>query len=130
MALKYRNIPTVIAEHKYDSRKEARYSLLYKQMERDGEISDLRMQVPFEIIPAIWEEYDEVVQLKTKTKVVRKKRCKQRATHYIADFVYIDNATGKEMVVDVKSDITRQNAEYRLKKKMMLAFNNIEIVEV
>ena len=126
MVLKYRNIPTVIAGHKYDSRKEARYSLLYKEWEREGKISNLRMQVPYEIIPAVWVE--EVQHLKTKDKVVR--RCKQRATHYIADFVYTDNTTGKEVVVDVKSDITRQNAEYRLKKKMMLAFNNIEIVEV
>lgn len=130
MALKYRNIPTEIAGHKYDSRKEARYSLYYKQLERDGKISNLRMQVPFEVIPAVWITVEEVKHLKTKTKVVQKEVCKQRAAHYIADFVYIDNATGKEVVVDVKSDITRQNAEYRLKKKMMLAFNGIEIQEV
>ena len=126
MALKYRNVPTVIAGHKYDSRKEAKYSILYKQWEQDGKISNLRMQVPFEIIPAVW--VDEVQHLKTKDKIIRK--CKQRASYYVADFVYTDNETGKEVVVDVKSAITRQNKEYRLKKKMMLAFNNIEIQEV
>lgn len=123
---KYKNIKTEIAGHKFDSRKEAKYSLLYKELEREGKILNLRMQVPYEIIPAVW--VDEVVHLKTKDKVVRK--CKQKAGHYVADFVYTDPETGKDVVVDVKSKITRSNPVYRLKKKMMLAFNGIEIVEV
>lgn len=123
---KYRNIKTEIAGHKFDSRKEAKYAILYKTWEHEGKISNLRMQVPYEIVPAVWEE--ETVQLKTKEKTVR--RCKQRASYYVADFVYTDNETGKEIVVDVKSQITRNNAVYRLKKKMMYAFNGIEIKEV
>ena len=65
-----------------------------------------------------------------KTKEKKLTRCISRAAYYVADFVYTDLATGKEEVIDVKSEITRKNAEYRLKKKMMLAFNGIEIKEV
>lgn len=122
---KYRNIQTEVFGHKFDSRKEAKHYLLLRALEQKGEISNLRMQVPFELIPAVYKE--EVVHLKTKDKV--EKKCVQRATHYLADFVYTDKS-GNEIVIDVKSPITRKNAEYRLKKKMMLAFKNIEIKEV
>ena len=123
---KYRNTKTTVDGITFDSKKEAGYYLFLKQKERDGEVSNLRMQVPYELIPAVYE--DEVVHLKTKDKVVT--RCIQRATHYVADFVYTVNATGDDEVVDVKSYITRKNPEYRLKKKMMLAFNGIKILEV
>lgn len=123
---KYRNTPVEVFGIKFDSRKEANYYLLLREQQDKGKISDLRMQVPFELIPAVYKE--EVKHLKTKDKIER--RCIQRATHYLADFVYKDNETGEEVVIDVKSPITRQNAEYRLKKKMMLAFKNIEIKEV
>ena len=123
---KYRNTKTTVDGITFDSKKEASYYLFLKQKERDGEVSNLRMQVPYELIPAVYE--DEVVHLKTRDKVVT--RCVQRATHYVADFVYTVNATGEDEVVDVKSYITRKNPEYRLKKKMMLAFNGIKILEV
>ena len=123
---KYLNLKTEVDGKTFDSRKEAKYYMVLKQREKDGEIKDLRLQVPYEIIPAVYRE--ETVQLKTKEKKLT--RCISRAAYYVADFVYVDVATGKEMVIDVKSEITRKNPEYRLKKKMMLAFNNIEIQEV
>ncbi len=122
---KYLNRKTEIDGIVFDSRKEAKYYLVLRQLEKDGKISNLRLQVPYEIIPAVYKT--EVVHLKTKDKEIRK--CVQKAAHYVADFVY-DLPSGKEIVVDVKSEITRKNAEYRLKKKMMLAFNGIEIQEV
>ena len=120
---KYLNKKTVIDGITFDSRKEARFYMIYKQMEKDGEISDLKMQVPFELIPPIYK--DEVKHLKTKDKVVKK--LVQRAVHYVADFVFTDNLTGNTEVVDTKGFRTK---EYMLKKKMMLAFKNIEIKEV
>ena len=126
MRRKFGNKITYVGDIRFDSKKEGDYYLYLKQLQENGEISNLQLQVPYEIIPAVYGE--KVVQLKTKTK--RVPYCIQRATHYIADFVYIVTATGKKEVVDVKSKITRQNAEYRLKRKMMLAFNNIEIKEV
>ena len=123
---KYNNKKVVVDGMEFDSKKEANYYLYLKQKEGNGEISGLQMQVPFEIIPAVYGK--RLVHLKTKTKEVE--YCIQRATHYVADFVYVITATGQKEVVDVKSEITRKNAEYRLKKKMMLAFNGISIVEV
>ena len=120
---KYLNLKTTVDGITFDSRKEARCYMVYKQRERDGKISNLRMQVSYELIPAIYR--DEVKHLKTKDKTIRK--CIQRVVHYIADFVYTDNSTGEEKVIDTKGFRTK---EYKLKKKMMLAFKNIEIIEV
>jgi len=123
---KYLNKKTEVDGIVFDSKKEADYYLFLKQLEKNGEISNLRLQVPFEVIPAVYGE--KTVHLKTKDKTV--KYCIQKAAHYVADFVYIETTTGKKVVIDVKSAITRKNPEYRLKKKMMLAFNGIEIEEV
>lgn len=121
--MKYGNMKTEVDGVSFDSRKEAKHYIRLKQLADNKEIEDLRMQVKYELIPAIWEE--QVVHLKTKDKTVRK--CVQRAVHYIADFVYKDPATGCEVVVDVKGMRTK---EYKLKKKMMRAFLGINIIEV
>ena len=123
---KYLNKKTEVDGITFDSKKEASYWLYLRQLEKNGEISNLRRQVSFEVIPAVYGE--RVVRLKTKEK--RESYCIQRAASYVADFVYVETATGRQVVVDVKSPITRKNAEYRLKKKMMLAFNGIEVTEI
>lgn len=123
---KYQNRKTEVDGILFDSKKEAQYYVYLKQQEQLGNIKDLQMQVSFELIPAVWKE--ETKQLKTKEKTVR--RCVQRATKYVADFVYTDTQSGLTEVVDVKSKVTRDNKEYRLKKKMMFAFKGIEIIEV
>lgn len=123
---KYLNKKTEVDGVTFDSKKEASYWLYLRQLEKNGEISNLRRQVSFEVIPAVYGE--RVVRLKTKEK--RESYCIQRAAFYVADFVYVETATGRQVVVDVKSPITRKNAEYRLKKKMMLAFNGIEVTEI
>lgn len=112
----------------FDSTSEANYYEKYRDMEKAGEIQNLRLQVPYELIPAIWEEYDEVVHLKTKDKVVHRRKLKQRAVTYIADFVFTKD--GIEYVVDVKGGPRARTKEYLLKKKMMLALKGIEITEV
>lgn len=105
----------------FDSKKEGLHYLKLKEMEKAGEITDLRLQVPFELLPAIYRE--EVVHLKTKDKVV--KRLLQRPVTYIADFVY--NKDGQQYVIDVKG---MRLPDYILKKKMMLALKGIEVIEV
>ena len=119
---KYGNHKTRVDGMTFDSIREGRYYIYLRDLLRKGEISNLRMQVPFEVVPAVYTE--EVVHLKRKDKTVRK--CVQKAVHYIADFVYTDTASGKEVVIDAKGYKTK---EYILKKKMMLAFKGIEIVE-
>lgn len=123
---KYKNKKVVIDGMTFDSTKEGRFYLFLKEKEKNGEVSNLRRQVPYELIPEVWE--DEIKHLKTKEKIV--KRCVQRATHYLADFVYTDSVTGEDVVIDVKSDYTRRLSDYRLKKKMMRAFKGISIIEV
>ena len=124
---KYGNKVLNVDGQKYDSKKEYYYWLFLQDRQKKGEITNLRRQVAFEIVPEVTEEYvkhfvrkpDEV-----RTKVV------QPAVHYMADFVYTDTKTGQEEVVDVKSEATRKDKVYILKKKMMRAFKHIVIVEV
>ncbi|OQA06328.1 MAG: hypothetical protein BWY67_01977 [Bacteroidetes bacterium ADurb.Bin397] len=47
---------------------------------------------------------------------------------YIADFTYMEK--GQYVVEDVKSDFTRKNPVYRLKKKLIEAIYNLKIKEV
>lgn len=106
----------------FDSRRERNRYIILSALQRAGEISDLRMQVTYELLPAIYEMEEK--QLKTKVKKVQ--RCAQRAVHYIADFVYKDKE-GNEVVEDTKGMRTK---EYLLKKKMMRALLGIQIKEV
>lgn len=118
---KYHNRKVKCGGRVFDSLKEYRRYCMLKLLQQGGIISDLRLQVPFELIPAIYE--DEVVQLKTKTKI--KKRCVQRATNYIADFVYVKN--GRTIVEDVKGSSKMLTKEFELKRKLMRYVHGIEI---
>lgn len=106
----------------FDSRTERSRYYTLQVLEKAGEISDLRMQVPFEIIPAVYEKVEK--QLKTKVKIVD--RCVQRATHYIADFVYTDK-DGNMVVEDVKGSSSILTPEFRLKMKLMRYVHGIQI---
>lgn len=113
----------------YDSRKEARRAWELKMLQRAGKISDLQEQVKFVLIPAIWEETPRIGKRGKPIKPLRK--CIQRELAYVADFVYIDNATGHTVVEDVKG--YKGGATYRIfvnKKKLMLEIYGIKVVEV
>lgn len=127
---KYNNKPIQIDGIWFDSTKEGKYYLYLKQLQLEGKISNLRMQVPFVLLPPVYREIEKTKQLKTKVKTWTERVCIQRDMKYFADFVYTDNNTEEEVVVDVKSSITRKKDAYRLKKKMMLALKGIEIKEV
>ena len=120
---KYHNTKTEVDGIVFDSKKEAKYYLYLKQLEKEGKITDLQRQVQYELVPAVWR--DEIVHLKTKDKTVR--RLVQRAINYVADFVYTDTATGATQVIDAKGF---RLETYKLKKKMMRAFHGIDIKEV
>lgn len=106
----------------FDSRKERNRYITLLALQKAGEISDLKMQVPFEIIPAVYEKVEK--QLKTKVKIVD--RCVQKATHYIADFVYTDK-DGNMVVEDVKGSSSILTPEFRLKMKLMRYVHGIQI---
>lgn len=95
-----------------DSRKEAnRYNELI-EMEKASLISDLRLQRHFNLLGAFTRPNGEKI----------------RGIDYVADFTYIDK-DGKLVIEDVKSEITRKNPVYVMKKKMM-ADKGLYITEV
>lgn len=97
----------------YDSKKEAKRAAELKLLEKAGVISNLQEQVVYELIPAQYRI------------VNGKKKCIERAIKYIADFQYVEN--GNTVVEDVKGFRTDV---YRIKKKLMLYFHDIQIKEV
>ena len=118
---KYRNKRVERNGRVFDSLKEYRRYCLLNALLKCGAISDLKLQVPFELIPAIYE--DVVVQLKTKTKI--EKKCVQRAVKYIADFVYMKD--GEMIVEDVKGSSDILTPEFKLKMKLMRYRHGIQI---
>lgn len=125
---KYNATKVTIDGHTFDSKHEANRYLELKLLERAGEISDLRLQVEYELIPnqyATEERYGKNGRrLKDKEILLERKCC------YVADFVYTDNRTGETVVEDAKSEITKENKEYIIKRKILLWRYGIRIHEV
>lgn len=107
---KYGNKQIHTNEGKFDSLFEYRYWELLKERQNKGEISDLRRQVEYELIP---RQMKPVKALKRGKETIIE-RVAERPVKYIADFVYIDN--GEEVIVDTKGFKT---AEYIIKRKLM-----------
>jgi polysaccharide deacetylase 2 family uncharacterized protein YibQ len=123
---KYGNKKVVYDGIEFDSRREMYRYMDLKLLEHCGAIKDLRRQVTYELLP---------VQREKSTKVYKKGRKKgqpiegkiiEKAVTYVADFVYVDNATGKEVVEDAKGMRTR---DYIIKRKLMLYIHGIKIRE-
>jgi hypothetical protein len=53
----------------------------------------------------------------------------QHITSYVADFV-VELHDGNKQVLDYKSDFTRNLDTYKIKKRLLLALYNINIIEV
>lgn len=123
---KYKNKKIEIDGIKFDSTKEGKRYLALKQALYDGKIQDLKLQVKYELIPAIKEEYVE--HLKTKDRV--KTRTLQLPITYTCDFQYMKD--GELVVEDVKasSKMAALDKVYLLKRKMMFALKGIKIKEV
>lgn len=118
---KYGANKTVIDGIVFDSKKEGRRYQELKIMESAGLISDLQRQVKFVLIPA-QREKDTI----GKRGGVIKGKLIEREVAYIADFVY-RNEYGIRIVEDTKGMKTK---EYIIKRKMMLWFYGIKIMEV
>lgn len=100
--LKYRNIKIEVDGIKFDSKAEYKRYTELKLFERVKNISDLELQVKFELQPSF----------------VDNQGVKQRAITYVADFVYKEN--NKIIVEDLKSVATAKDSTYKIKKKMLL----------
>ena len=116
---KYHAEPCIIGGMRFASKKEARRWAELYAMEQRGEISNLRTQVKFVLVPT--QREPDVIGPKggiTPGKVLEKEAA------YIADFVYTEN--GVEIVEDSKGFRTDV---YRLKRKLMRYFYGIAIRE-
>ena len=123
---KYHNKKCVYLGENFDSRKEARRYAELLILEKAGHISDLRRQVSYELIPAQREVSFDVYKRGARKGETKEGKIIEKAVCYVADFVYTDNATGEEVVEDVKGIRTK---EYVLKRKMMLFLKGIRITE-
>lgn len=105
----------------FDSKKEMKR---YVELSNDKDISDLRMQVRYELIPA---QRKPSTYSKTGKEVLGK--VIERKCEYVADFVYTKD--GKTIVEDVKG--YRRGGAYAIfviKRKLMLERYGIEVKEV
>lgn len=122
--MKYKNKKIIYNGIKFDSRKEYKRYCELALLEKVGQITNLRMQETFELLPARYENYERYSK-KTGKRLTDGRRCVERAVCYKADFVYEEN--GKTVVEDTKGFKTK---DYILKRKMMLYFHNIKIKEI
>lgn len=99
---KYNNERVTIDGHTFDSKAEAREYEQLKLLKRAGAIKSIELQPKFLLQPGYERNGKKV-----------------RAIYYIADFRVI-TADDKEIVIDVKSEITEKNKVYRLKRSMLL----------
>lgn len=99
--MKYGNIKTVAHGIQFHSKKEALRYIQLKQLEKEKKISELELQPKFVF---------------THNGV--------RICAYSADFGYVEN--GKKIIEDVKGYKTDV---YRMKRKLMKAFYNIDVLE-
>ena len=123
---KYGNVKTVTSDGvKHDSIKEANRWCELKLLERAGKITDLQRQVPFELIPAQYEEYERYS--KSGKQLKSGKRCVEKSVVYVADFVYREN--GIKIVEDSKSPATKKKESYIIKRKLLLWVFGIKLRE-
>lgn len=106
---KYKNRKVEYKGIVFDSIRERNYYMYLEGLLDSGEITDLQLQVKYELQPSFKASNGKTI----------------RAITYIADFVYKDK-DGKEIIVDVKGFRTDV---YKLKKKLML-YKGYDIVEV
>lgn len=118
---KFNNKKMSTPDGEFDSKGEWQRWLVLKEAQDKGEISDLRRQVKYILIPTQYKAVE--VKLKTKTKVVH--RVAEHEISYKADFVYEKN--GETIVEDYKG---YPNDRWPYVKKMMLFFHGIAIREV
>ena len=118
---KFNNKKMETPDGTFDSKGEWERWLFLKEARNNGQISDLRRQFKYTLIPTQYRT--EIVHLKTKDKEVQ--RVAEREITYTADFVYEKN--GEKVVEDYKGF---PNDRWPLKKAMMLYFHGIAIREV
>ena len=109
---------------KFDSQKEAQRWEQLLLLQKAGEITELRRQVPYALLPNQYEFYERYS--KTGKRLKNGHRLIEKKVSYIADFVYTTK-TGANIVEDTKGYKTK---DYVLKRKLMYAVHGIKIKEI
>ena len=110
---KYNSRKTLIDGITFDSRKEAARYRELMLLQRAGQISNLRLQVRFELIPAQYAVTGEVYSKGPRKGRPKRGKCIENAVVYVADFVYTEN--GRTIVEDTKGMRTK---DYIIKRKL------------
>ena len=122
---KYLNKKVVVNGIEFDSKKEARRYQDLLLLLNAGKISDLQLQVPYELIPA----QKEPPTIGPKGGVKPGKTI-ERSVVYVADFVYKDEY-GRTVVEDVKGyKFGGAYQLFKIKKKILLWRYGISIREI
>ena len=110
---KYKSVKTEVDGIIFDSKKEAKRYKELRLLEKEGLVSNLKLQVPYLLCPAqLGADYNG------------KQITLRREMKYIADFVY--KVDGVEVINDAKGYRTK---EYKQKKNLMKKIYGIEIYE-
>lgn len=117
---KYHSEKVTVDGETFDSRKEARRWQELRLLQKAGQISELRRQVKFVLIPT-----QRAVDTRGPKGGVIKGKVLEREVAYIADFVYTED--GKTVVEDTKGMKTK---DYIIKRKLMRFVYGIGIREV
>lgn len=97
----------------FDSKREAQRYAELKLLLRAGQISDLQLQVRFELLPAQYETSDAVYTKGARKGQSKRGRCIEKSVVYLADFVYTEN--GRRIAEDAKGLRTK---DYIIKRKL------------
>ena len=111
---KYKNKEVVYNGINFKSTKERDRYIDLLLLERNGQIKDLELQPRYKLIDGV--KFSDGSRAKP-------------ALRYTADFRYIDCRTGELIVEDVKSKITKESTDYKMRRHMMLAIHGIEVLE-
>lgn len=114
---KYSNKKTVVAGLTFDSKWEAQHWIELRLLESAGQIRNLQRQVR---IPVVINGTKVCTFIADFTYDARQ----DRSSLIAGDYVW------KPVVSDCKSEITRREPYYRLKKKLLKVVNGIDILEV
>lgn len=122
---KYNNKKIEVDGMTFDSKKEANRYKELSLLQKAGEISELRTQVRYVLIPSQREVSNEVYTRGENKGKNKPGKLLERECTYVADFVYYKD--GKVIVEDTKGFRTK---EYIIKRKLMLYVHHIQIKEI
>ena len=125
MRSKYGSRKQTVSGIIFDSRREARRFQDLRLLEQAGEISDLRLQVKYVLIPTQRAPSFEVYKRGPNKGRRKPGKVLEKECAYIADFVY---TKGDETVVEDAKGV--RTKEYIIKRKLMLERYGIRIKEV